>query len=943
MPRNGADVYSKPSGSTAVAGTTIESAVFNAVIDDLVLDANTARPINAGGTGSASAIVARQNLGVKFTLANPAALRADTTLSYTAAAGKFAVTAGDVVEAGGVQYIVAVSGASDHLMATAGGVKLYRYGNTLRLSDLTDGTGTIAAETAIAQTWAASGKSHLICDLAISVDDELTLATSTQMISFEAGGGITQTVANKRTIVGVGDYTNFIVVNDWTSTGFGATDTASTANADFNTASAQSHGIFLDKYKTADVWRPKGSGFKNSGVFINFVLDRGTVWYPEVFGTHDGTGSIDSDIPLGDTNYQQFCIRFGAHTGSRENWRSATASGSELETDASAAHGGGICEVIGGEVGNSGIGIYVAPGYKEVNIRDVYHNPAKPLSQHVVYAQAGDNSTTVLNTDGEPDGVIVKIAYPAQSRRFAPPSILVDGVHGKNAGGSPLVSLEGIDKEAASPHPWVLDSGPSRKPAIAPVIRNVHGRDGQDWLVSVRNAIDYHVSNLSVDGMSTGASARIETLYASGTVENAPNIGNCDADVASFKIPLGGYARLKSVGIDRGNMSTASAQLSFVSQSWTPRLTVNGVTTADPAIVSFTGSHGLEAGESIDLYFEDIGGTTEANGIIYRGVYATGTTVTLQDLDGNDIDGTGWTAYTSGGEAYFVTQAYPITTGAYWPEGAMGQDGLNLYRCKTAGVTDGSTISLSAQAGEQTSGTAGFVFFGNARNLWADCHYVFFNAESSAFTVGEVAVGGTSGAEGLILAVESDGTSGYLVLGTIFGTFANGETITDTATGSATANIPDGVVFAHLGHIEIDHLKVTNAGSATFGIFQNDRRIGVEITHSATPPGLSNRIKGTLWGDVHNDLGQNTAGAPDTDVTDDNALIILEGISRTERGVFASVAPDDSGAVPALRKRYWPDGAVVVNTDATAGGFRTWTNTAAGTPGTWKTSDPITS
>jgi len=54
MPRNGSGIYSKPSGTTAVADTLIESAKYNQTIDDLVADANEARPITAGGTGATS-------------------------------------------------------------------------------------------------------------------------------------------------------------------------------------------------------------------------------------------------------------------------------------------------------------------------------------------------------------------------------------------------------------------------------------------------------------------------------------------------------------------------------------------------------------------------------------------------------------------------------------------------------------------------------------------------------------------------------------------------------------------------------------------------------------------------------------------------------------------------------------------------------------------------
>lgn len=67
MPRNGSGVYSKPSGTTAVANTVIESAKYNSTVDDLVQDANLARPITAGGTGATSAATARTALAVPGT------------------------------------------------------------------------------------------------------------------------------------------------------------------------------------------------------------------------------------------------------------------------------------------------------------------------------------------------------------------------------------------------------------------------------------------------------------------------------------------------------------------------------------------------------------------------------------------------------------------------------------------------------------------------------------------------------------------------------------------------------------------------------------------------------------------------------------------------------------------------------------------------------------
>jgi hypothetical protein len=89
MPRSGGGVYSKPAGTTAVTNTTIESAKYNSVIDDLVTDANAARPISAGGTGAANAADARTNLGgtatgvAVFMAADAAAARTAIGISAT--------------------------------------------------------------------------------------------------------------------------------------------------------------------------------------------------------------------------------------------------------------------------------------------------------------------------------------------------------------------------------------------------------------------------------------------------------------------------------------------------------------------------------------------------------------------------------------------------------------------------------------------------------------------------------------------------------------------------------------------------------------------------------------------------------------------------------------------------------------------------------------------
>jgi hypothetical protein len=88
LPRSGGGIYSKGSPSV-VSGTTIQSAAYNTTIDDLVTDANAARPISAGGTGAANAADARTNLGgtatgvAVFTAADAAAARTAISISAT--------------------------------------------------------------------------------------------------------------------------------------------------------------------------------------------------------------------------------------------------------------------------------------------------------------------------------------------------------------------------------------------------------------------------------------------------------------------------------------------------------------------------------------------------------------------------------------------------------------------------------------------------------------------------------------------------------------------------------------------------------------------------------------------------------------------------------------------------------------------------------------------
>jgi hypothetical protein len=124
--------------------------------------------VSSGGTGATTADAALSNLGLTATasqinasaraLSTVVALLADTDLTYTAGeAGT--VTAGDIVRtrAEGFSYSVAASSATDHHIATAGGLKLYALPpyNVKAFGAVGDG---VADDTAAFQNAVAAGR-----------------------------------------------------------------------------------------------------------------------------------------------------------------------------------------------------------------------------------------------------------------------------------------------------------------------------------------------------------------------------------------------------------------------------------------------------------------------------------------------------------------------------------------------------------------------------------------------------------------------------------------------------------------------------------------------------------------------------------------------------------------------------------------------------------------
>ncbi len=85
-------------------------------------------------------------------------------------------------------------------------------------------------------------------------------------------------------------------------------------------------------------------------------------------------------------------------------------------------------------------------------------------------------------------------------------------------------------------------------------------------------------------------------------------------------------------------------------------VTISGATQADPVVITAT-AHGYSNNDEIEI--SGVVGMTELNGKRYRVANKTTNTFEITDIDGNDIDGSGFTAYTSGGTA---NRVYEIST-----------------------------------------------------------------------------------------------------------------------------------------------------------------------------------------------------------------------------------------------------------------------------------------
>jgi hypothetical protein len=173
MPLNGSGTASKPSGTTAVSNTTIESSKFNSVIDDIYSIFNTARPIAYGGTGASTAVGGYDGLTTKGSDVASAA-----TLNLNNATGAF-------VDITGTTTVTAVTlSEGKHRMARA--VSAFQL--TASASLVVNGSTSVNYTTTAGDLLFFEGYSSSV--VRVWITPQYLAGTWTPGISFDAATGI---------------------------------------------------------------------------------------------------------------------------------------------------------------------------------------------------------------------------------------------------------------------------------------------------------------------------------------------------------------------------------------------------------------------------------------------------------------------------------------------------------------------------------------------------------------------------------------------------------------------------------------------------------------------------------------------------------------------------------------------------------------------------------
>lgn len=324
--------------------------------------------------------------------------------------------------------------------------------------------------------------------------------------------------------------------------------------------------------------------------------------------------------------------------------------------------------------------------------------------------------------------------------------------------------------------------------------------------------------------------------------------------------------------------------------------TITGATQADPVVVTAT-SHGYSDGDYVDI--SEVVGMTEVNGKRFIVANKTANTFELTDEDGNDVDGTSYTAYSSAGIAEKVYEiTTPFTTS-------------DLQNLKYTQQADVMYIASSDKPLQKLSRLTASTF-SIAEITYDEVVYPpFLPINTTATTITPSATTGsgitltasssifTSDHVGSYFKLTTSGTTGYVeITGYSSGTSVTADVVVDLGGTSATDDWYEGAWSDRQGHpidckFHQNRLAILGTTNSPLTIWESvieeyenfNNQVGASLaeTDAYSFTLVSAQVDRILWGYPTNILNIGTAGGPFT-VSASSATDIDQAVQQNENG-----------------------------------------------------------
>ncbi|WP_428614306.1 hypothetical protein [Pseudoalteromonas sp.] len=259
-----------------------------------------------------------------------------------------------------------------------------------------------------------------------------TVSVNSDTVTKFAGSGMVTMTANNTPMFHALQRENVFFVKP-VIRGKGETDTASTLNADNNTANAKAYGIWFDECTNVGVYNGDVRYFKNDGIRSAYG-SRVKIKDNYVEGTYP-----DADIPIGNTGRQQFGIVVYAESAAEKG-----ATMREVVVDKTASrHNNSDITISGNTVTSTAIAICVYPGYNNVSITN--NKTFGQLTQHSIYCYGGKKCLISKNQLASNQSVGIKVSCNVPAYLDIPSEIDVKDNQISNTI-APSISFEIFDK-----------------------------------------------------------------------------------------------------------------------------------------------------------------------------------------------------------------------------------------------------------------------------------------------------------------------------------------------------------------------------------------------------------------------------------------------------------------------------------------------------------------